>query len=140
MAIADELTGGTPSLQLTCSNEGGCHFGIMLDAERDPGGTTDLARFVAGHLRFDLQLLDLDATDVRVRLFDPLDVPIPADALDGSWTAVSLALTPALYGSDGPQPGALTAPAPVFAIWLTPSVQQDTRPMALLNNIRWTVD
>ena len=138
VAAADTVTGGVPSLQMTCSNMLTCHAQMTLAAGGQ--GSLELARYHDGHLCFDIQLMTADAADVEVKLFPPLSVRVPVDPNDLThFVPVALALTPDLYGSDGPM-GSMP-PGPVFDIEVKLAIlPTPNQPMIQLNNVRWTAN
>lgn len=137
VAVVDDVSGGTPSLQMTCSSTATCRLAFSTDGLTGPGpAETDMTRYKNGHLRFDLKMLVSDATAVDVTLFPSLTVAIPPASLTTSgFTAISLALTPDLFGTDGPQALDL-----VFEIHPTLSTTTSNRPILVLNDVRWTAD
>ena len=133
-AIVDDVTGGLPSLQVTAPNGSG-DFGFCIgSASKNMCEQRDLREFKNGHLEFDVRLESPAVTTISITLFPSLTADIPVSSLSQShFTHESIALTPDLFGSDGPQN--LTD---VFKVAVTTSTTSS--PILTFNDIQWTSD
>lgn len=133
-AVVDDVTGGLPSLQVTAPNGSG-DFGFCIGSgSTNMCAQRDLREFMNGHLEFDVRLESPAVTGISITLFPSLTVSIPVSSLSQStFTHESIALTPDLFGSNGPQ-----SVVNVFKVMVTTSATSS--PILTFNDIKWTAD
>jgi len=136
VAIADDITGGIPSLQLAAPAGAGFHTFCIGSGSFNMCEQRDLRAFAAGHLQFDARLESPLVTSIAIDLFPSLTVHVPIASLSTSkFLHQTIALTPDLFGTDGPP----VSQVDVFKITVTASAPTPD-PLLTVNAIKWTKD
>ena len=134
MPVADDVTGGIPSLQLQNSSTTAT-LGYCIDIGSGGCAPRDLTAFKNGHLQFDARLESPLVTSISINLFPSLTVQIPIASLNQTtFVHQSIALTPDLFGTNGPPVNQVN----VFKISITASAASNGQLMLTLNDIKWT--
>jgi hypothetical protein len=136
VAIADDVTGGIPSLQMTSSTSSGSGGLCIGGLNAASCVSRDLSEFRDGRLQFDLRLESPSVTAISVTLFPSLSVQIPVTSLNqDTFVHQSIALAPDLFGTNGPE-----QVLNVFQIDVSSSSPMPNQPVVTLNDIKWTAD